>query len=113
VPRAIAWYLQSLRAFWSTLIVLCLLAAGGRPSERNDVRDRESRLEVATHAHATPFARRTGVPDGQLRPLFVIPASSAATEPTRSRELLGAEPEPEQPYVVVVRTGSPRGPPRG
>jgi hypothetical protein len=101
-----------LRAFCSTLIVLCLLAVGGRPAELQRVLDEQSSKVVPAKAHVQPpLERRTGVPDGQIRPQAAVPPQLATPEPPRAAILVEAQLAPALRFALFVHSGSPRGPP--
>jgi hypothetical protein len=100
-----------LRAFWSTAIVLCLLAAGARHVEPN-VRGDTTHIDVAVHTAAGSLVRRSTPVDAHLRPLFVVPASPHADHtPPRSALLVDTQLAPGGHDSLFLPTRSSRGPP--
>jgi hypothetical protein len=101
-----------LRALCSTLIVLCLLAVGGRPAELQRVLDEQASKVVPATAHVQPpLVRRSGAPDGHVRPQAAVPAPLAMPEPPRAAILARTPLAPALRFALFVHSGSPRGPP--
>ena len=77
-----------LRALCSTLILLCMLAAG-RPVAQSRVLDElASKLAAASHDVAMTVVRRTAVPDGQLRQPVALPVTKLEPDfPFRMRQV--------------------------
>jgi hypothetical protein len=100
-----------LRALCSTLILLCMLAAGRPVEQRRVLDERESKLAQATHHVAMTVVRRSSVPDGQLRQPLAL--ASARFEPDAPRVAIvrTAQRAPARRFTRFVRSGTTRGPP--
>jgi hypothetical protein len=89
-----------------------LLAVGGRPVERQVCCAGDNTLEAAPPYVAAPLARRSGMPDGQVRPpQFVVPVEHAHLDPPRFALVVESQYTPPPPFTSLVRSGSSRGPP--
>ena len=107
-------YLRHLRSFWSSLIVLCLLAVPARPSEA-EIRDQsESHLGVANrHGVIAPIVRRSGALYAHAYSPFVTPDVGVDARPTRTTALVSLQTESSRTDTSIVLTRTSRGPPRG
>lgn len=107
-------YLRHLRSFWSSLIVLCLLAAPARPSEA-EIRDPgETHLGIANrHGVIAPIFRRSGAVYTHTYAPFIAPDVEIDARPTRTTALVSLQTQSSRTDTSIVLTRTSRGPPCG
>jgi hypothetical protein len=87
---------------------------GARPATRDSVHGPSDCHLDAIHGNvATHVARRTNVPDGQPRALYVAPTAPRHDTETRVSAVRSTQLRPVRPIARFIATSSSRGPPRG
>jgi hypothetical protein len=99
-------------AFWSSLIVLCLLAAPMRPNEPEIREQSDTHLGVAgRHGVVAPMFRRSGATYTHADSPFVAPDIEIEGRPTRTNALVSLDTQSPHTGTSIVLTRWSRGPP--
>lgn len=113
-PTTGGCYVGHLRAVWSSLVVLCLLAAGVRPSEAG-LRERDASTATigvaGRHGVVTPSFRRTSTSFAHAQSPFVTPSVELDARATRTFALVSLTAPAWRPDLPLVLTRTSRGPP--
>lgn len=100
--------------FWSSLIVLCLLAAPVRPSGPEIREQTEATVGVANrHGVVTPMFRRSSIAYTHAYSPFVAPHVEVDIAPPRVAALVSLHTQSERTDRAIILTRTSRGPPLG
>ncbi len=99
-----------MRSLWCTLIAVCLLAAGVRPTDAARTHDVAASIHV-TNAAVAPVARRLPQPHGVGA---YVPTAAPVVEPGSPPAIEIADAtQVRVPVSIVAAARLARGPPRG